>query len=58
MHVLIMSTIKYTRFKKDPLKTVGGVDYTIYTIKCDERTDRRTDGQGRIFKSLDCRYGT
>ena len=28
MHIFIMSTTKNARFQKDPLKTVGGVDYT------------------------------
>ena len=35
---------RYARFQKDPLKTVGEVDYTNYTVKRDERTDGQTDG--------------
>ena len=38
--------IRYARFQKDPLKTVRVVDYTnSIPVKCDERTDRQTDGQ-------------
>ena len=38
---------RYARFQKDPLKTVGGVDYTNSIPKSvtNGRTDRRTDGQ-------------
>ena len=37
---------RYARFQKDPMKTVGGVYYTnSIPVKCDERTDRETDGQ-------------
>ena len=28
MHIFNMSINMYARFEKDPLKTVGGVDYT------------------------------
>ena len=35
---------KCARFQKDPLKTVGAVDYKkLYTAERDERTDIRTD---------------
>ena len=33
---------RYARLQKDPLKTVGGVDYTLYAAKFDEWTDRQT----------------
>ena len=38
--------IRYARFQKVPLKTFRVVDYTnSIPVKCDERTDRQTDGQ-------------
>ena len=36
MHIFIMPTTGMQGLKKNPLKTVGGVDYTIYIKKGDE----------------------
>ena len=46
--------IRYVRFQKDPLKTFRVVGYTnSIPVKCDERTDRQTDGQtGQILMPL------
>ena len=51
--------IRFARFKKDPLKTIRVVDYTnSIPVKCDERTDRQTDGQtGANLNAPDYRHG-
>ena len=51
--------IRYARFQKDPLKTFRVVDYTnSIPVKCDERTDRQTDGQtGANLNAPDYRHG-
>ena len=41
MHIFIMSTTSTQGFK-GPLKTVGSWLHKLYTVKCDERTDRQT----------------
>ena len=50
--------IRYARFQKDPLKTFRVVDYTnSIPVKCDERTDRQTDGQtGANLNAPDYRH--
>ena len=53
----------YARFQKDPVKTVGGVDYPNsipYSVTngwMDRRTDRQMDRQGQILMSPDYRHG-
>ena len=57
MQKFIMS-IRSSNVTKDPLKTVGGVDYTnFFTRKSDEWIDRQTDGQWQIFIPPYCRHG-
>ena len=45
------------RSEKDPLNTVGGVDYINYSEKHDERRDRRTGGQTRANLNAPYRHG-
>ena len=40
---------RYARFQNDPFKTGRSWLHKLYTIKCDERTDRQTGGQGQIL---------
>ena len=53
---------RYARFQKDPLKTVGEVDYTKCTVKRDEwmdrQMDRLMDGQGQILMPSDYCHGS
>ena len=55
---------KYARFQKDPMKPVGGVDYTnsiplsVTNGRTDGRTDRQTDGQTEAnLNAPDYRHG-
>ena len=54
MHIFNMSTTGMQVYQKDPLKTVGGVDYTNAIPLCVTNgwTDRRTDRQGQILMPL------